>query len=265
MMALLAALFSAANAPYTAALLVVALYVGLQLFGLFESGDHPDGDLGAEHSVAAGGHAAADAAGGDLDGDGEGADPEAGSEPDPDHGSDAGEHAEPGEGHASIGGLAWALSALGVGRVPLAIVWQTFFTMFGLIGITATTVTSSLLGSPRPFFLAISFPLALVLGALLTAGTARGIARLVPSSSGDATRKRDLVGCSGVVISTKVDAEFGEVRLRDPQGRTLRLICHALPGEPALPEGTEVVVVDYERSKGHLFVSRLTALPEGHR
>lgn len=261
MTALLASLLTAANAPYTVALGVVAIYVALQVFGLLHSGDHAEGDVDAGHDVgdaAADGHGEVADAAGDAGGDsGDGGD----SEADADAGASSDHDADSG----SSGGVVWALSLLGVGRVPLAIVWQTFFTMFGLTGITATTVASSLLGAPRPSFLAISFPLALVLGAVLTAATARGIARLVPSSSGDATRKRDLVGCSGVVISSKVDAEFGEVRLRDPQGRTLRLICHTLPNEPALPEGAEVVVVDYERSKGLLFVSRLTALPEGHR
>ncbi len=251
MIALLAALFTAPNAPYTLALGVVALYVGLQVFGLLQSGDHGEGDLDAGDGAEAEGH-------GEL-GDGH-ADAEAEGDADSDHEVD-----HDADAHASSGGVVWALSLLGVGRVPLAIVWQTFFTLFGLTGITATTVASSLLGPPRPYFLAISFPSALAVGAVLTALTVRGIARLVPSSSGDATRKRDLVGCSGVVISSKVDAEFGEVRLRDPQGRTLRLICHTLPGEAALPEGAEVVVVDYERSQGHLFVSRLTALPEGRK
>lgn len=263
MTALLSALFTAANAPYTLALGVVALYVGLQVLGLFHSGDHGEGDVDAGPDAGADGHEL-----GDADGDAEAeADADAGhgdSDADADAHHDV-EHDTDASAQTSSGGVIWALSALGVGRVPLAIVWQTFFTMFGLAGITATTVGSVLLGPPRPSFLAFSFPSALLLGAVLTASTVRGIARLVPSSSGDATRKRDLVGCTGVVISSKVDAEFGEVRLRDPQGRTLRLICRTLPGEAALPEGCEIVVAEYERSSGHLFVSRLTALPEGHR
>ncbi len=279
MLAFLATLFTAANAPYTTALLVVALYAALQLFGLLSFGEHGvegdhalashevgvDADVHAEVGVDADADLGGDAGGGDahLDADHDIAhDADHDVAHDADHDADHGDH----EGESSGSGvLSLLLGMLGVGRVPMAIVWQTLFTMFGLTGVTVTTVAASLLGPPRPFFLAFSIPISLVVGSVLSASTVRGVARLVPSSSGDATRKRDLVGCTGVVISSRVDREFGEVRLKDPLGRTLRLICHTLPGEPALPEGTEIVVVDYERTQGHLFVSRLLALPEGHK
>jgi membrane protein implicated in regulation of membrane protease activity len=275
MLAFLATLFTAANAPYTTALLVVALYVGLQIFGLLSWGEHgADGDHALPSHDAGGGadaHADADVgADAHLDGDAGGGDAHADADHDIAHDADHdaahdSEHGDHESDSSAPGVLSSLLGVLGVGRVPLAIVWQTFFTMFGLTGVTATTLAASLLGPPRPYFLAFSIPIALVLGSVLSASTVRGVARLIPSSSGDATRKRDLVGCTGVVISSRVDPEFGEVRLHDPLGRTLRLICHTLPGEPGLPEGTEVVVVDYERTQGHLFVSRLVALPEGRK
>jgi hypothetical protein len=284
-LAFLATLFTAANAPYTTALLVVAIYACLQVVGLLSFGDHgvdgdhalPSHDLGVDADAHAevGGDVDADA---DLGGDASGGDAHVDADHDIAHDADhdvahdadhdAAHDADHGDHEGDSAGpgvLSLLLGMLGVGRVPLAIVWQTLFTMFGLTGVTVTTVAASLLGPPRPFFLAFSIPIALVAGSVLSASTVRGVARLIPSSSGDATRKRDLVGCTGVVISSRVDQEFGEVRLKDPLGRTLRLICHTLPGEPALPEGAEVVVVDYERSQGHLFVSRLLALPEGHK
>jgi hypothetical protein len=62
----------------------------------------------------------------------------------------------------------------------------------------------------------------------------------------------------GVVISTKVDAEFGEVRIRDKSGHDLRVVCKLAPGAKSTPrEHQNVVVVDYSEAKGELFVEPL--------
>ncbi len=250
MTAFLATLFSVANAPYTTALLAVALYVALQLVGLLPWGEH--GDAGADADAHADLDAGADAHG-DLDHEvgGEGAAGEA-------EGDSDGATADV-QGPGLLGALS---SALGVGRVPLAVVWQTVFTMFGLAGITGTTLLSSFTGGVSAFHLAFTVPFALVTGIALSAAVVRGIARLVPPSSGEASRRSDLVGCLGVVISSRVSDEFGEIRLADPEGRTLHVICRTRAGEPELPEGTEVMVVDRDREKDHLFVAALTKFLE---
>ncbi|MGC4119334.1 MAG: DUF1449 family protein [Myxococcales bacterium] len=277
MIAFLSTLFTWANAPYTTALLAVALYVGLQLLGFLAFGSHEqvegaggqgadaeahadlDGDADAEVHADLDAHADADAdadadtdtdTDGDLDGEGE-AESDAHAD-----GHDAGHI-----GHASspLGALA---SALGVGKVPLGVIWQTVFTLFGLIGITATTLVHVFTGSLSAGWLAVTFPLAAVLGTVSSGFLVRLVARLVPSSSGEASRRRDLVGCTGVVISSKVDAEFGEVRLTDPQGRTLRLICRVHPRAPPIPEGSEVVVTDIEEGKQWLYVAATSKLLE---
>ena len=64
------------------------------------------------------------------------------------------------------------------------------------------------------------------------------------------------VGQIGVVISSKVDEEFGEVRIRDKTGHDLRVICKLNKGNKNAPvEHSRVVVVDYE--KGDLLVEPL--------
>jgi membrane protein implicated in regulation of membrane protease activity len=40
-----------------------------------------------------------------------------------------------------------------------------------------------------------------------------------------ATSRDELVGCTGVVISSRLDASFGEIRIRDKTGHDLRVVC----------------------------------------
>lgn len=246
MMAFLATLFTWANAPYTSALLVVVFSLLFQLVGLLPwgEGDHAlegdTGDADGSHTLAADGHHDTDAAP-DVDGDHDG-------HHDADHDQDVeGDH----------GGL---LALLGVGKVPLSIVLQTLFMMFGLVGVSATTLIAWMTGHLATSYLALSAPIALLGGLVLSMVTVRTVARVVPSVSGQAHTRRELVGQSGVVISSKVSAEFGEVRLQDPTGRTLRLICYTGAEEPLIPEGTEVVITDWDREHDRLYVTPMARL-----
>jgi membrane protein implicated in regulation of membrane protease activity len=240
MMALLATLFTWANAPYTTAILVVVFSLLFQIFGLlpWSEADHAlagdAGDADGSHTLTGDTHH-------DVD---------AGHDVDTDHDADHHQDTD-GEG---------VLALLGVGKVPLSIVLQTLFMMFGLVGVSATTLIAWTTGHLATSYLALSVPIALVGGLLLSMATVRAVAHVVPSVSGQAHTRRELVGQSGVVISSKVSAEFGEVRLQDPTGRTLRLVCYTSADEPLIPEGTEVLITDWDRERDRLYVTPVARL-----
>jgi hypothetical protein len=92
---------------------------------------------------------------------------------------------------------------------------------------------------------------------------ARLLGPVLSSTKQEATSRAQLIGQMGVVISTKVDAEFGEVRIRDKSGHDLRVICKLAPGAKSTPrEHQTVLVVDYGEANGELFVEPLD-LEEG--
>jgi membrane protein implicated in regulation of membrane protease activity len=236
----LSSLVSIANAPFSVALLTVAFYVLLQGFGLLSWGEH-----GGHDSSNVDGHNEAIA----------------------DHGNSADHGACASSGqvceYESLSVVFWGF--LGLGRVPFAVVWQSFLTMFGLVGIFITTLVWTFTDKLSSYYLLFSLPAAVIGGSIFSSGLVRLVARLMPASSGEASRRRDLIGCTGVVISSQISADFGEIRLNDPHGRVLRLICRTLPTEAPIPEGANVMVVDYQEKKDILYVCPMKSLLEENR
>jgi membrane protein implicated in regulation of membrane protease activity len=241
-----------ANVPFTAVLCIAVMFALIQMsgvLGLLAGGDH-DGD--ADHDVDA--HHDVDA-GHDTDADGD-----AGHDADHDHDHDSDQE------NGSSAGL---LAGLGVGKVPLSIIWQTYAVAFGLAGIIGNTIYLGYARSLPPYTLAWTLPLALVFGYLVTRRLGRVLARVAADPRHEATTRKELVGHTGVVISSKISSEFGEVRLMDKTGHTLRIICRTRDSEPTIPEGREVVIVEYDKEGNHLFVAPLDESieprPEGRK
>jgi hypothetical protein len=245
-MRFLSSLLAGANVPFTIVLGITVLFALLQLTGvlglLAGGGDH-DGDHDVDADADADADAEADA---DADADGD-ADNDADGDQDHDHGGGGG------------GGRA-VLLALGVGKVPLSILWQTFALTFALVGITANALYDTYTGALPTRTLLWTLPLALAAGLGVTRVVGGTLGKVLANPEQMATSRRELVGQTGVVISSKVDGEFGEVRIRDKTGHVVRVICTTDADTAAIPEGREVVVVDYDRDKDRI---RVAALDEG--
>lgn len=226
-MSFLSSLFAWANVPFTVALGVAVVFAILQVSGVLSllagGGDH-EGDH--DHDV-------------DADAD---------HDVDANHDADADHDADHGVGHLLLAGL-------GVGKAPMSIVWQTYAVSFAFAGIAMNTIYLGRVGSLPTLSLAWTLPIALIFGFVATRMTSRAVGRLVSNPNQEATSRRQLVGQSGVVISSKVSDEFGEVRLRDKTGHVLRVICRIREGERPIPEGREVVIVDHDPVRDWLFVA----------
>jgi membrane protein implicated in regulation of membrane protease activity len=261
LVAFLSSLLTWANVPFTVALGVALGFAFLQMTGLLGlvagGGDHAgdaDHDVDGGHEADAGHDTdAAHDTDADADGDHE-------ADHDADHDNDQDHDAED-ESH----GLAQQLLAgLGVGKVPLSIVWQTYAVAFGFAGIAANIIYLSQTGALPALTLAWTVPSAAIFGYVATRLLSRAIGRVVADPKQEATTRRELVGSSGVVISSKIDGEFGEVRLLDKTGHTLRIICRTRD-DAAIPEGSEVVIVDWDREGDRLYVAPLDAYDEAPR
>jgi hypothetical protein len=240
----LAYLTSWGNAPFSIAVGVAALFSLLQVTGVLGLIAGGEGD--SDHDVDGG-----DAAGGG-DGGGE-TDADVDHDVDAEHDADA-DHDADGE---SRGIAATALEPLGLGKIPFSMVWQTFALAFAMTGLAINSRFLGVAGGAPVYTLLWTMPASTVAGYAATAAVARVFGPVFSSKGQEATTRAQLVGQMGVVISSKVDHAFGEVRIRDKTGHDLRVICKLASGATRVPtERQTVVVVDYE-PKGGLVVEPL--------
>jgi membrane protein implicated in regulation of membrane protease activity len=207
---LLSFLVASANGPFTVSIGIAVVFFLIQASGLLSmlsgDGDH-DGD----------------ADGGDADGDHDG-----------DHDGDT-------DGEHESGLTDRILGPLGVGKIPLSFIWQSFLVVFGVTGLA---LNSGNMGKDIPLFsLVWTLPVSGVVAFGVVALMARLLSPVLSSKGQEATHLSELNGLEGVVISTQVTQDFGEVRLKDRSGHVLRLVCRLEPGLPAVGEGQSVVVV----------------------
>jgi hypothetical protein len=218
---LLQSLFVWANLPYAIAFTVAVLFALLQMtgiLGLLMGGDH-EGDH--DHDVDA----------------------------DADHDVDADAD------HEGLGDK--ILFDLGVGRVPFSLVWQTFAMAFGVAGLAANALYLGRGGALSTGTLAWTIPLALLFAYGATRVTSRLLGRVIANPDQEATSRQGLVGATGVVISTRINDEFGEVRVKDRTGHFVHVICRTREGEPPIPAGREIVIVEYNPDNGRLIAAPL--------
>jgi membrane protein implicated in regulation of membrane protease activity len=151
-----------------------------------------------------------------------------------------------------------ALSVLGVGRVPITIVLMTASLIFGGLGIVANTLLASLIGVSGAFAL-ISVAVAFVGMVFLTGWTARGVARIMPSTETYRVSKTDLVGKTGQLV-LPADTSYGLAQVRDHEGNVHNLTCRTAEG--TIPKGSDVLVYDYDEEKKVYVVAPYNASKE---
>ncbi len=231
-MAFLRFLVAWANVPFAIAAGIAILFALLQASGVL-------GLLAGDHEAEAGGDAEA---GHDVDG---------GHDADADHDADA-EH----DADESPGMRDFVTSSLGFGKIPFSLIWQTYAIVFAATGL-ALNAHTYWGREPSTASLAWTLPIALVAGWSVVALLARFLGPVFASEHERATSRAELVGQTGVVISSKVTADFGEVRIRDKTGHDLRVVCKLADGAAAPREHQRVVVVEYARERGELLVAPL--------
>jgi membrane protein implicated in regulation of membrane protease activity len=220
-----------ANSPFAIAIGAVGVFALLQatgLLGLLAGGGEAGHDV--DHDVDA-----------DADAD---ADAHAEQHADGDHDADGGDRSL----------AAAALSAMGLGTIPLSMQWESFALAFGAAGIALNLHYFAHPGGAPVYTLAWTVPSAFAAGCLSLAALTKVLGPILSSKGQEATTRAQLVGQIGVVISSKVDGDFGEVRIRDRSGHDLRVVCKLATEAKSVPrERQNVVVVDCD-DKGVLTV-----------
>jgi hypothetical protein len=184
-----------------------------------------------------------------------------------DHGAVAGHEAPTGLEHEVHGEhmvehhetslLLRGLTVLGFGKIPLSLLVTSLMVLFGVSGLAANTVFGYLL----PFkwapvvYVWPSLGFAVLVGLSLTGVTARGLARLMPTSETYAVLPEELVGLVGIAVYGLREGQKAEVHVKDGAGD-----WHSIAGQPVIGDiakDQEVVLVRYHRDGDYYDVSVL--------
>lgn len=168
-----------------------------------------------------------------------------------DHG-DADLHGHDLHGAHGVGVAGAVLSALGVGRVPLPVVFTSLAFTWGFTGWASNLVLSR---TPvvEAFFPALSIPIAAVVAFAVTGATARLLARILPATESYGARNYDLVGRLAEARFT-ITESFGRAFLYDAHGTPQEVTCRVQPGEPPIVSGSRVLLFDYDRERDMFLV-----------
>jgi len=225
------------NLPYMVMLGLVTVFFVLQMVGMLGGGADHEADV--DHDIDA-----------DVDHD---VDVDADHDVDVDHDADADHDADSG----GVFGWHAALSFFGVGRVPLMVVWVTFFIFAGFTGIFFnSSIFVSHAGAYPMWGFGASSGTSLAVGLVAVRLFSRAAAKFVDVGGHGSTKKHELSGKRGVVASQKLDQAFGEVRVRDARGNELLLHGRLPESEPAMSRGEKVVLVDYDHERELFWVTR---------
>jgi len=163
---------------------------------------------------------------------------------DPDHDVDAGID---GGGHDFfLSGFMW----LGMGKVPLTIVFEVLFISFGCIGLLVNALWSEVASDMIvPFSLPVACCVALFGSFVLTHSSATWIARHLPSESTISRPAGGWIGEPGTVVNT-VTQYSGQVRIEgggNVPDVVISAKVHDTHPDP-IQRGSQVVVMDYVES-----------------
>lgn len=154
----------------------------------------------------------------------------------------------PADAHIDSPGLmAKIIVFMGVGKVPLSLIWSMFFITWGISGITCNTLLYVLMG-PSIFYKIswfASIPVAFVAATALTKGVVLLWIKFLPTHEPTASKPEDLVGSRGSVISESVTDDYGRARIKDAFGFSLDIFCKRHPTcRKKLKHGDSIIVID---------------------
>lgn len=150
------------------------------------------------------------------------------------------------------------LSFAGLGQVPLAVGLTIWFTLSWIVLSALVFYVSPILLMDRSNYLMIAIELAYFISSLvitmpLTKWCARKLSPLFKIEEG--LKNRELVGNNGVVISTGINAEYGEVEVTAEGGFKMRVdaVTHI---EESFEKGDKVIVADFNEEKSKYIVTK---------
>lgn len=162
--------------------------------------------------------------------------------------------------HHDAGAFQRVFIFMGVGKVPVSLIWQTFFISWGACGITCNTILYAILGKSvfYQFTWFVSIPVAFVFGTGLTKAIVQLWIKILPTHEQTASTHKDIVGSIGHVLSDTVTDEYGRASIIDRFGYSLDIFCKRHPTcRKKLKRGDGIIVIDTSDNQNYFLVGPL--------
>jgi hypothetical protein len=147
--------------------------------------------------------------------------------------------------------LSKILSPIGVGRIPLSIVWYALGLSFGVSGLVTTFALSQFFPLQNWFLLA-TIPVSLLLAFQITKRVVRIVAPVF-KTTGSAETYLDLIGRQGKVTSPEASESYGEISVM--LNGSINHTIVKTSGE-TLQQGCSVVVIDVDKTSNRPIISK---------
>ena len=164
-------------------------------------------------------------------------------------------HAHTGHHAESSGLLSRSLGLLGIGKVPIMMVFSSFSFVWGFTGVVSNLFFSKVLLFPA-LFIWPSIGVSLLSSFCLTSVLSQGFARLMPSVETYSTSREELVGKIGHALY-EINAGSGAAVVLDNYSNRVQIKCRTEDAQ-AIPRGAKVTLMRYEEQSQTFFVRPAT-------
>jgi hypothetical protein len=162
-----------------------------------------------------------------------------------------------GETAASHGVLSSVAAFFNLGRVPFAILLETFLLSFGFLGLFCTTFFRTYYPGADVYYLIRALPIALIGSLFLTKLLGQFFAKYLPIYESKEAKAMGFVGSEATVDSLRLDQKGGRVLLKDAYGDVYTLFCRLKKGEEPVKKKTRIRLVRYIKDKNLYICTRV--------
>lgn len=175
-------------------------------------------------------------------------------------------HAAAAPGHApaahaahhaeSPGMLSRALGILGIGKVPIMMVFSSFCFVWGFTGLAANLLLASAFAAPALFILP-SMGIALASSLLLTGLLSQGVSKVMPSVDTYTTSREGFLGKIGHSLY-EINHTSGAAVVLDNESNRVQIKCRTEAEGAVIPRGQSLSVSRYDEQAGMFVVEAVS-------
>jgi hypothetical protein len=145
----------------------------------------------------------------------------------------------------------------GAGRIPFSYLAEFYFLSLGIIGLSVNTALFTRHDVPEAPLFAASFAVSFIAATTLTKMLSLFWLKYLPTNEYSRKSRASFKGCTGEVVSAKVDASGGRAQIHDQEGILQVVFIRTRSDKKQIMKGEKVVLKRYLPKEKRYIVKRL--------